>query len=468
MRPIILRKSKLTEIKSLIKTAIEKFGDNPAVIDDQEQVLYSELLEKISDISANFRVLNILQGSRIAIVAEPSIQYVIMLLALISYSAVACPLSTRNPQSIIKNQIKRLDPNLVITDENLNNLFQKNNHSFPLSDSWKLENEASIIFSSGTSGKSKAIIHTLGNHYYSALGSNENIKLRKGDRWMLFLPLYHISGMAIIYRCLLSGAAIVIPDKNIVLEDFISDYKITHLSVVSSQLKTLIGSPIEKISALKAILVGGEAIPESLIKNAYDKKLPIYTTYGMTETSSQLTTTAPNDNIDKLLTSGRLLKFREIKIDKTGEILARGKVLFKSYLDSENCVDDNGWFNTGDIGIVDDHGYLIVQGRKDNMFISGGENIYPEMIEQVLRQNKHIQDAIIVPVADIKFGYRPIAFIKWHDKNIDTDELDKFLNDRLPCFMHPKKYFEFPSDYVKRDLKNNRSFFIELAQKLTI
>jgi O-succinylbenzoic acid--CoA ligase len=458
----------LTEIVSPIRTAVEQYPNSPAIIDGKKTVLYSELLDKISNISANLRDMNISAGSRVSIVAEPSADYILLLMALISYKAIACPISTRHPSKIIEKQIDRLKPELTITNDNIKDLLEENSNPIQLPEKWSLNNEASIIFSSGTSGESKAVIHTLGNHYYSALGSNENIQLNDGDRWMLSLPMYHVSGMAIMYRCLLSGATISVPPDEIDLDDFIYDNKITHLSVVSSQLKKLVESSDEKLSLLKAILVGGEVIPKDLIKSAHKNKLPIYMTYGMTETSSQLTTTAPNDNLEKLLTSGRMLNYREMKIDETGEILVRGKTLFKSYLDSENVFDSEGWFHTGDIGEINKDDYLTVLGRKDNMFISGGENIYPEMIEETLKQYNYIDNIIVVPVPDDKFGQRPVAFVKWQNDIKDLRDIENYLSDKLPHFMYPVKYFEFPSDHEKSGMKINRSFFVELAQKLTI
>jgi O-succinylbenzoic acid--CoA ligase len=456
----------LTDIVSPIKIAVQQYSNSAALIDNRQTILYSDLLDKILNITANLRDLDILPGSRVAITAEPSADYILLLLALLSYPAVACPISTRNPEIIIKKQIDRIKPKLLINEKNIKDIIKKNSNPLQLPDKLSLNNEASIIFSSGTTGDSKAVIHTLGNHYYSALGSNENIQLQTGDRWLLSLPLYHVSGMAIVYRCILAGATIVLPEENYGLSDFIFENKITHLSVVSSQLKKLVESPVEKLTQLKAILLGGESIPCDLINASYEKKLPVFTTYGMTETTSQLTTTAPNDNLEKLKTSGRPLNYREVKIDESNEILVRGEVLFKSYLDSGNIFDSDGWFRTGDIGSIDDDGYLTVMGRKDNMFISGGENIYPEMIEQALQQSEFIENVVVVPVSDDTFGQRPVAFVKLKNDNIDLKKIENFLSEKLPRFMLPIKYYDFPSDHEKSGLKISRSFFVKLAQKL--
>jgi len=146
-------------------------------------------------------------------------------------------------------------------------------------------------------------MHTYANHYYNAAGSNENISFEPGDRWLLSLPLYHVGGIGILFRAWLRAGAVVVPDRKESLAAAVGKYEITHLSMVSTQLHHLMTQERSfRMSSLKHILLGGSAMPRSLIADAVSAGLPIHTSYGLTEMASQVTTTALADFPDKLHT----------------------------------------------------------------------------------------------------------------------------------------------------------------------
>src|SRR3990172_9265027 len=146
--------------------------------------------------------------------------------------------------------------------------------------------------------------------------------------------------------------------------------------------------------------------------------------------------------------SGKLLSHRELKIASDGEILVKGETLFLGYLDKGDLnlpVDPDGWFNTGDIGGLDAKGFLSVHGRKDNMIISGGENIHPEEIEAHLMRVPGIESALVVGIEDEEFGQRPAAFVKYCENGrIPEKEIIEELEKLLPRFKIPKIYWEWP------------------------
>jgi o-succinylbenzoate---CoA ligase len=243
----------------------------------------------------------------------------------------------------------------------------------------------------------------------------------------------------------------------------IEKYKITHVSLVATQLIRLLENKasINILKNLKSILIGGSHIPSNLIKNSIKYNLPIYTTYGSTEMASQITTTKSNVKSEKLYTAGKLLNYRSIKISEDGEILVKGETLFKGYIENNiihNPLDSEGWFHTGDLGKIDNEGYLTVIGRKDNMFISGGENIYPEEIEKVLTTINEIENALVIDIPNNEFGARPIAFIKFHsNKNPDKKNIKIRLRKHLPKYKIPDAFYIWPKDISY--LKPNRSDF---------
>ena len=303
------------------------------------------------------------------------------------------------------------------------------------------------MFTSGSSADPKAVVHTFGNHYYSALGANEHIELQSEDRWLLSLPLHHVGGLSIFFRVLLAGATIVIPDKQESISDAVSRYGVTHLSVVPTQIFRLLEQNSGKdLTSLKAILVGGAPISDSLLQRAVEKGWPIYTTYGLTEMASQVATSSKAKEVS-LDEGAKVLEHREIKINDDGEILVRGKTLFKGYVQGEKIkapFDAQGWFATGDLGALNKEGKLTVTGRKDNMFISGGENIAPAEIEKYLCQLEGVEAAKVMSEKDPEFGCRPIAFIKLKSGHKwEAGQIQEALEPYLPKFKIPKKFYDW-------------------------
>ncbi len=166
-------------------------------------------------------------------------------MALIGNKSIAVPLSTRLPKDQIDKYLKSIASHYLIHSEDYRRILSENNQTFELKSLSHLKNsekkdynvnsmgspdqDATIIFTSGSSGKQKAVIHSLENHYYSALGSNENIPFSPGDRWLISLPMYHIGGLAILFRALIGGGAAVFPDKTEPLDETIKKTECTHL-----------------------------------------------------------------------------------------------------------------------------------------------------------------------------------------------------------------------------------------------
>jgi len=326
---------------------------------------------------------------------------------------------------------------------------------------------ATIIFTSGSTGSPKAVVHSLANHFYNALGANERMPLNPGDRWLLSLPMYHVSGLAILFRTLLSGAAMVIPAKNVSLSKTLLSRSVTHLSLVPTQLHRLLQTTKGKdaLCQLKLILLGGASIPETLLEQSAQLGLNVQTTYGSTEMASQVATGK----------SGfyQVLPFREVRIAADNEVEVRGKIVFLGYLDGTGLhqpFDENGWFKTGDIGLwcskdtknQGDVDSLKITGRKDSMFISGGENIHPEEIERILLQFGKTEQAIVVAVQDAEFGARPVAFLKTGE-DFSESKLQKFLGKRLAKFKVPDLFLALP-ELVESEIKHNRVELSKFAQ----
>ncbi len=328
--------------------------------------------------------------------------------------------------------------------------------------------DATVIFTSGSTGTPKAALHTFENHWSSALGANRNIPLRPGDRWLLSLPPWHVGGLAIVFRCLLGGAAIAIKGRDEPLADAISALGATHVSLVATQLFRLLREKRGRaaLSRLKAVLLGGGPAPAALIEDTLRAGVRIVTSYGSTEMSSQATASRPGDPPETLETAGRPLAFREIAIAADGEILMRGRTLFRGYIEETGISparDAAGWFHSGDLGRLDADGRLSVMGRRDTMFISGGENIHPEEIEREILRFPGMLEAIVVPVPDPEFGARPVAFLRTSGGVLPASaDLDQFLRQTLPGFKLPQRYLRWPE--IEDGMKPDRRAFAGLAR----
>ncbi len=401
-------------------------------------------------------------GARVALWMENDWRMVVLLLAAIRAGVVVCPLSTRLPSA--DAAADQVDAQILISDRAgtapdvlLRRAREDGTVLHPP------EQPATIVFTSGSSGRAKAALLSFGNHYFSALGSNANLPVAPGDGWLVSLPLYHVGGIGILFRCLLGRGTIVL-QENLALPDTMSA---THLSLVSTQLLRLLRAD-ERPKNLKAVLLGGSAISPGLIEEAVDQGLPIHVSYGMTEMGSQVTTTSPDASLDELMSSGRVLPHRELRVTTDGEIIVRGRTRFLGYVEGENVVepfDEGGWYATGDVGRLDD-GLLWVMGRLDNVFISGGENVMPEEIERILTSRSDIRRAVVVPVEDEEFGYRPVAFVDTGEYVLHPAEMRDWLDSFLPRFKIPIRFFTWPNRDDALGMKVDRAIFEREADKL--
>ena len=240
---------------------------------------------------------------------------------------------------------------------------------------------------------------------------------------------------------------------------------VTHLSLVNTQLFRLLhaGFDLHKLSVRYILLGGGVASP-TLVHEVQQLGIEVLTTYGMTEMGSQICTGAPIFTDDGL-TSGVPLPFLEVMLSYHGEILVRGKTLALGYYNAgqlTTLVDSEGWFHTGDKGRWEGS-QLQVIGRMDNMFISGGENIHPEEIEQCLLTIPFIVQAVVVAIPNLEFGQRPVAYVQTVDNVLNEQELKRILRGKIAGFKVPDSIRLFPEDVVAVGIKVNRRYFTRLA-----
>ncbi len=440
-------------------------ADNPAVICGSRTFSYAQFFTAVSGAACHLRDSGIQEHDRVGILNHNNVDYLIALFALWRIGAVACLFSPRLPDHALKEQLKSIHCRRFLTSTDLDPISEAlQDHKTDDEQEFNVpfDREATIMFTSGSSSMPKAVLHTFGNHYYSARGSNEHLPIIPGDQWLLSLPLYHVGGLGIIFRAFQGGGSVVIPGPDKPIDQMLKSHKITHLSLVPTQFTRLLRDADchNALKNLKVILLGGSAIPDSLISDAIKLSLPVYTTYGSTEMASQVATSGRLSE-DNPISAGKVLNYRRLMISEEGKILVKGETLFKGYIEKEGMVlpfNENGYFVTGDLGEFSDDGRLIVNGRKDNMFFSGGENIQPEEIERYLCRVKSIERAIVVPVAHQEYGFRPVAFIKASAPMTRKGILNILEND-LPKFKIPEEFYLWPENEETDDLKASRRYF---------
>lgn len=420
-----------------LKKAAREAPHQLAFLSRSDSRTFSELDSEVDFLCSQLSQLKIQSGDRIAVLHPPCPPLIALFFAAWRLNASICPLNLRSPPAQIKRCIERLSPKLFID-------------SFPISNpvlpsNFRSQEERSLfLFTSGSTGIPKIAVLTLDNLIASA-SSYSFVDLQNDDRWLLSLPLFHVSGIGIVLRCILARATIVLDE---------SDPKITHLSYVPSQLYR--ATPVYK--NLKCILLGGAPIL------SYPENLPIFVTYGLTEMGSWITARNRPPRINGYYYLGFPLPDREIRLQATGEIFVRGKTLFQGYWENGRIDPPQDWFATGDIGLWDAKEGLAIRGRKDWQFISGGENIQPEEIEQYLLQIPEVIEAVVVPQNHDQFGQRPAAFVRTSDPSFNLHRLQTSLQDQLPKYKIP--VFLFLLDEMPRNgLKTNRKKIFEIANQ---
>jgi O-succinylbenzoic acid--CoA ligase len=207
---------------------------------------------------------------------------------------------------------------------------------------------------------------------------------------------------------------------------------------------------------LRCVLLGGGPAPKPLLEACAARHLPVVQTYGLTEAASQVATLAPEDALRKLGSAGKPLMPTELRIVKddqpdqpaaphrVGEIVVRGPTLSPGYLRQSAPRTTDGWFRTGDLGYVDEDGYLYVVDRRTDLIISGGENIYPAEVEAVLLAHPAIAEAAVIGLPDARWGQTPVAAIRLHDgvnpAEVGADELRAFCAARLARYKVPTQF----------------------------
>lgn len=418
--------------------------------------VYERVIELAQKLSAYVK-----DEKRVAIYSNNSVDMALFFLAFQFLEKEVLMLNVRLTDEEIRNQLEALEIKTVFSYDNkfisFHQVHQSNKNESGLLEDFDKESIAVIMNTSATTGKVKSVPLKWKQLYNHVKASQEALGVTQEDNWLVTLPMYHVSGLTILLRSLYNGTQLTI------LEQFneervlrlIEEGNINMLSIVPTMLNRIIDK-IEK-HKLRVVLLGGEFIPKALVEKSILRSIPIYKTYGMTETTSQSTTFSVLEHPEKIDSVGLPLKNVKIFIKNSdkkgvGEVCIKSPMLMDGYIGKEEII---GYFNTEDVGYMDDDGFLFILERRKNIIISGGENIYPREIENILYNHSKVKECAVVGKKDEKWGQIPVLYLV---SSLIRDEILEYLSNKLARYKLPKEIIylnELPKNAVGKILKKN-------------
>lgn len=404
----------------------------------QESWTFKQLHINSMQYARKLSTLGLKPFDRVAIISASTPELVQIIYGCMQLQVEIVFLNNRLSNAELAYQLQDAQVRLLLADDQYSRLFEgqelcrfselqlvEEDINFVAAKEWDTNQTISIMYTSGTTGFPKGVRQTIENHRMSALSSVLNIGLDEDDCWLCVVPIFHISGFSILMRSLLYGITVALYDKfdeRAVAKEIVEG-TITHISVVSVMLERILthmeNNGLVAHERFKLALAGGGPIPVAFLNRAQQLKMAVAQTYGMTETSSQTCTLSTVDALRKIGSAGKPLFFYQIRIDgvdkpnEIGEICVRGPHVTPGYIGRHVHLasQNDGWLFTGDLGYLDEEGYLFVVDRRSDLIISGGENIYPAQIENVLLAHPAVSEAGVCGIAHEKWGQVPVAFV---------------------------------------------------------
>ena len=421
----------------------ETCPDRLALRAEGSDLTYAELEIEAQAAARRLAARGARRDAVVALGLGAGLEYATTLHALMKLGAIAQPLNTRLTQAELEREVAEADAVLVLREPLASTTSEAD---LPLMGGHDLEALACRLRTSGTTGPPRVIGLTYGNFLWSAVGSAFNLGVDPADRWLCCLPLYHVAGLSILTRCAIYGIGAVVHDgfdSRLVAASLAED-EITLVSLVATQLIRLLDDGVD-VSGPRALVVGGGPVPLEVIEEANAKGATVVQTYGMTETCSQVTTLSPREARDRAGSAGRPVLTTHLRIAEDGEILVQGPIV------APGTADEDGWLHTGDLGRIDDEGFLYVEDRIGDVIVSGGENVVPAEVEAALRRHPDVSDVAAVgrPDADWQEAVTAVVVMR-PGADPDPEGLRRHCSQELAGFKVPKR-FEFVSELPRSD-----------------
>jgi O-succinylbenzoic acid--CoA ligase len=394
--------------------AAGRHADRVAVEDAAESVTYRELLLRAVRAAGALHVRGIRRKEPVGLALEPGLPFVEALHGCLLLGAPAVPadprLSARERATVLRD-----------VDEVITRPLRGETGVFQLPEPPERDAVALVIHTSGTTGQPKPIEITYGNIRANARGLAQAMELGDDERWLCPLPLSHVGGLMVVLRsALMATTAVLGPAERL------TEPGITTASLVPTQLQRLLDAGARPGPDLRRILLGGGPMPRALLSRARAAGFPVCPSYGLTQACSTVTVARPGD----LETAGKAIPGVGVAVTDEGEIIVSGAT-----------VNTLGSLRTGDLGRLDEHGRLIVTGRKGDVIITGGENVAPAEIEAVLAEHPAVKESAVFARPHPLWGEAITALVVAREgATPDPADLRAHCLERLAAFKVPKAF----------------------------
>lgn len=482
-------------VGELLDDALKVCPDKEVIYDGENRITYRKLNKQVDELAAGLRKLGIQKGDRIGVSLPAWYEFIVIVFAIARVGAIIVPLNTRyredEAEHILKDsgaaavfivkeydKVNQLEKYLNIQEKlaSLHHIIavrfeHKGLHTYAnLQEEGRLlafsseeivtrEDVYALVYTSGTTGKPKGTMLTHYNLVFSVINSCLAINAQEDDVYLHASPYFHIMGISSILRMVVSKSKAVILEKYQVERtlQLIEQEKITIHSGVPTIFILELNHPRFSnydLSSLRVSIMAGAPCPVEILRRVKTEMgCPVLVSYGMTETAPILTFTEfEDDEYIQSETVGKVIKGVELKVvddnrrelprGTVGEITTRTPGLMKGYYNlpeqTRDVIDEEGWFYTGDLGTMDEKGYLRIVGRKKEMLIRGGYNVYPTEIEEVFYEHPAVLEVAIVGFPDTVLGEVSCAAITLKEKNgISKNELKNYISSKVADYKVP-------------------------------
>lgn len=472
----------------LVKNS-DRFPEKTALVFKDKRITYPQLNEHVNRLANGLLDIGVCKGDRVGALLYNSNQLIESMFACAKIGAIFVPINYRLSTDEVAYIVRDSGAHHFIYDENVRQVVDQLRVSAPSLNKFihvgsnahdddllydhllaeagdeeprydiHLDDIHMIMYTSGTTGKPKGAMITHGNTQWNAINTTNARPVDKDDITLTVAPMFHIGGMNIYTTpYLYQGATIILddqfrPQKTL---ELIEKEKVTTLFLVPAMWLAITQNPnIERydMSSLHSNVVGGAPCPITVIEYFQQKDIPFYQGFGLTETGPGVSNLGPENSLRKNGSVGKPLMHTDVKIvdpydtevpvGEVGELLVSGPNIFVGYWNQPQKTKEvikNGWFYTGDLASQDEEGFLYIIDRKKDMIISGGENIYPVEVEQVLYRHPNIKEVAVVGIPDEMWGESGKAVIALNDPTqpLTIESIKEFCDGKLASFKIPK------------------------------
>ncbi|WP_433061728.1 FadD3 family acyl-CoA ligase [Dactylosporangium sp. CS-033363] len=467
-------------IPDLVRAGAAHYRHREAVVDGDVRLTYADLGAQVTRCAEALAARGIAKGDRVALWAPNGWRWIVAALGIVSAGGVLVPLNTRFKGPEAAYILARSGARLLLVDDG----FLGNRYVASLTEAapetptpaltdivpfaeWDQfmavgkgvdavvypDDLSDLFFTSGTTGRPKGAMVTHQQTTQLYVTWSDLAQLREGDRYLLINPCFHTFGYkAGVIACLLRGATIVpqaVFDVPTSLE-LVQREKITVLPGPPTLYTSMLDHPARSaydLSTLRVAITGATTVPVVMIERLRAELAleTVLTAYGLTESCGTATMCRPDDDpVTVSTTCGAAVPGVEVRVDESsGEVLIRGYNIMRGYWDdpaaTADTIDPDGWLHTGDVGVLDERGYLRITDRLKDMFIVGGFNAYPAEIEQVIARHPAVAEVAVIGVPDERMGEVARAFVVSRGP-VQADVLAAYCKERLANYKQPRSF----------------------------